>query len=439
MGGISDKGLKPIVRFPDGLNNVVALTAFPVDENGNVTAFADGANIDIDNSGRVLRARGHEIVFPGNAHSLHARDDELIGVVDADMCAFRDQGNGLSYLATLFSPCPRPIVYASDDDGNTYWSDGAQNGRISQSLAMAPFWIATPDPVSVAIAGTGSLSAGSYEVSVTAVDVDGRESGASAPVLIAVGAGQGISVTLPAAPSGAVKWRLYATTADGETFYRCVEVDASVTAYDIALPPQGPDLETAWLFPMPPCTALVYAIGRLFGLTEGNLLIWSEPYRLGLMHADNHLRLGQEASLLVAVGEGSEAQGLFVDDHRRTYWLAGGNPQNWQQVVRRPSGAVPGTVAKAPGTVFGLETEQEVAFWVERTGTLCLGLPGGSILPLRESEVALPVNAERGCAEFFGFGGLQQVVFSMIGGDRNILARAGDAAEATVRRNGVVI
>ena len=438
MGGVSDKGLSPVATFPAGLNNVTDETAFPLDENGGTIAFAAGENIDIDDAGNLRRARGYDYVFEGVAHSLHARQDRLLAVVDGELCAFRDDGAGLVYDRALVADRPRPLCYATDDDENTYWSDGVLSGRIGPDLSTVPLWIDTPDPVSLSALPNGAMAAGAYDISVTVIDAEGRESGASAPTVIRLATGQGIRAALPTAPTGAVGWRVYITAPDGEMLYLAAELPIGTTTTDIAHGPRGRQLETAWLFPLPPCTMLVHAMGRLFGITERNLLVWSEPFRLGLMHADNHLRLGTEATMLAAVGDGSEAQGLFAADHKRTYWFAGADPASWQQVVRRDSAVVPGSAGLAPGTVFNLETETLVAFWVERNGTMCLGMPGGNVIPIREGEVALPVDAERGAAAYFGFNGVRQVVTSLIGGGVNPMAAARDTAELTVRRNGVV-
>lgn len=437
--GVSDRELDRNLSFPAGLNNVTDPGSFPRNEDGQVLAFAKGENVDVTDAASVVRARGYDILVEGAAHSLHARRREVLACVDGQLRAYRRSGNALALQATIATGLRGFLSYATDDFETTYWSSESRTGRVLDDLTLVDgLWIDTPEPVGLAPIA-GGMPAGAYEVSVTAVDAAGAESGASLPVVIHLAAPGAIAITLPAPPAGTAGWRVYGTTTDGADMALAAELPAAATSASIHEVPRGPALETAWLRPLPPCTKLVYAMNRLFGITGRNQLVWSEPYRLGLMGHNNVLLLGAEATLLECVGEGSEAQGLFVADHKRTYWLAGASPANWQQVARRASAVVPGSSTRAPGTAFGLETESEVAFWVERSGTACLGLPGGNVIPVREGEVAMPVDAERAAAGFFTHEGVRQALVSLLGGGINPLAQASDSAEVTVRRNGVLI
>jgi hypothetical protein len=68
----------------------------------------------------------------------------------------------------------------------------------------------------------------------------------------------------------------------------------------------------------------------------------------------------------------------------------------------------------------------------------CLGLPGGTLMPMRDESLALPVDAERGAAAVLLFDGIRQILATAMGGLPNTAA-ASDAADVTVRRNGVSI
>jgi len=296
----------------------------------------------------------------------------------------------------------------------------------------SPFWVGTPNPVTVAAVSNGGLAAGRYEVSVTAVDAEGRESGASGPVQLLLSAGQGLNVTLPSIPEACLRWRVYVTPPDGDVFYQCADLPANAGGYVIGVHTPGAKLETLWLQPLVPCQCLRYGHSRLFGLA-GNVLIWSEAYRLGLMHPDNHIVLGSEATLLEPVGDGTDAAGVWVADHKRTYFMAGADPSTWQQQARYPHAAVPGTSMTLPGSYFGLEITGDVAYWMARNGTPCIGLPGGQLIPLREDALALPVDAERGATGMMLFDGIFQLLTTTIAASANAAA-ASDSVDATVTR-----
>lgn len=432
--GVQDDELLTLTGFPAGVNNTADLTAPPRDENGGVLAAREAINLDFTAQGRARMRRGRTTVHATPSHSLFATDDHLLAVVGADLKAYTDPGTGLVEAATVIAGIGDRFVSYASDDYDTWWSNGVANGRIDADLGAHAFWIGTPDPVTLAVAAAGGLAAGDYEVSVTVLDADGRESGASDPVVLTVAAGQGIAVTLPAAPAGAVTWRIYRSAPDGDTLYRVAQAPIGISTVTLGNTRLGDPLETGWLFPLPPCDVIRYGHGRILGLRQDGLL-WSQPYRLGLMHADNAVGL-KGGTLLEPVGEGGEGAGWYVADHKRTYWMAGADPAQWSQVIKLRSAAVPGTGMTVPGTVFGLDTTAPVAFWLGRNGTLYLGLPGGVVRPVRERELALPVDAERGATGYFSHAGLRQILTSILAGGANAAA-IGDDASATVRRNGI--
>jgi hypothetical protein len=432
--GVQDDQLPTVPGFPAGINNTAALTRAPRDQNGAVVAAREAFDLDFDATGAARMRRGRTTVHDTPTHSLFPTDDHLLAVVGADLKAYTDPGTGLVEAATVIAGIgPRFVSYATDDY-DTLWANGVATGRIAADLTTGPLWLDTPDPVGLATSSAGGLAAGSYEVSVTAIDADGRESGASDPAVIAVTAGQGITVTLPAAPAGAVTWRIYRTAADGDALNLAGTAPEGTASVELAHDQLGAKLETAWLFPMLACDVIRYGHGRLLGLRSDGLL-WSVPYRLGLMHAENAIGL-KGGTLLEPVGEGAGGAGWYVADFKRTYFMAGADPAAWQQVVRVPHPAVPGTSITVPGSVFGLETPEPVAFWLGRNGTFYIGLPGGVVKPVREQELAVHVDAERGASGYFSHAGIRQILTSLLAAASNGAA-VGDDASVTVRRHGI--
>lgn len=418
--------------FPDGLNNVREATDPPVDEDGRHTALLDAVNVSLTATGKPKRRPGQIHRIPGRAHSLFSGRDHLFGVTDGVLGAYRAAADGaLTLDVALATPGDRFVTYATDDY-SIWWSNGIEQGRIDEDLSVHPLWIDTPAAPLLALAGAGGLARGRYEVTVVAVDAAGRESGASGPVGLQVPSGQGIVVTLPNAPQGTSRWRVYVTPPNGEVFYQVADLPPSATTTTIGHHAAGARCETLWLHPLLPCKHMRFGHNRIFGLAN-NVLIWSQEYRPGLMHPDNHIVLGDEATLLEPVGEGGDGAGCWVADHKRTYFLTGADPEGWRQIARYPHAAVPGTSMTLPGTYFRLETTDPVAFWLARNGTPCIGLPGGELIPLREESLALPIDAERGATGLMLFEGIRQLLTTTISASAN-LAAASDSADATVRR-----
>ena len=433
MAGTDEGELAKFGPFTAGLNNKAQ------DNQGGNDALREAMNVDLDAQGWPRMRRGQVLRVEGQAHSLCGAANHVLAWVDGDLNAYNVGNDGaLSLESTLATGLGDRFVSYGTDDFDIFWSNGVEQGRIDASdLSVHPFWVGTPDPVSLAASASGGLAAGSYEVSVTAVDASGRESGASSPVAVTLTAGQGIAVSLPAAPTDAIKWRIYVSAPNGDVLYRCAERPINVSAYAIGAHQPGAQLETAWLSVLPPCTHLRYGHGRMLGVT-GALIVWSEPYRLGLMKDTSHAVMGQEITLMEPVGEGGDGAGWWVADHKRVYFMAGANPAEWSQIARYPHPAVPGCAVVVPGNVFGLETTANVVYFLARNGVFCLGLPGGQLMPLREESLALPVDAERGAAALLLFDGIRQVLATTFGGLPNTAA-ASDSADITVRRNGVVV
>lgn len=439
MAGVPDKGLVPLGGFTAGLNNIADITRGPVDDSGMPTALREAVNVDLDGTGMPRRRRGRLTRIPGIAHSLFAGDGlpHLFAVVDGNLNAYRDAATGLVLQQALHTGLGDRYVTYATDDFDVWWSNGVLQGRIAEDLSLHPFWPGTPDAVAAAPSANGGLAAGQYEVSVTITDAQGRESAASTPVMVVLATGQGIAVTLPAAPAEAARWRVYVSAADGDVLHLAAEAPMGASAIHVGSGRRTKKLETGWLHVLPPCDVLRYGHGRLLGLA-GNVLVWSEAYRLGLMADTNHLIIGKEATLLEPVGDGGDGSGWWVADHKRTYWMAGGNPKNWTHVVRYGHAAVPGTSRLVDGTLFGYDSPAPVAYWMAANGVPCVGLPGGTVVPLRENQLALPVDAERGASGVMLFDGVRQILTTTLGGVANAAA-ARDDFDVVQRRNGVVI
>lgn len=429
---MGQSGAKVVTGFPAGLNNRASAESPPVDENGSPTSLLEAVNVSLDGYGNPRRRPGRALRVAGSRGlSVFPMGQWLLGLVDGTLGAYRQASDGtLTLDAVLATPGDLFCTFAGDDD-SVWWSNGTTGGRIADDLSVHPFWIDTPDPVSL-VAGSGALAAGRYEVSITAVDAQGRESGASGAVGILLSANGGFTVSIPAAPIGTVRWRLYVTPPNGEVLYQQAELPASATSVVVGNLTPSAKMETQWIHPLLPCQTLRYGHSRLFGLAN-NVLIWSEPYRLGLMSPDNHIVLGSEATLLEPVGDGTDGAGVWVADHKRTYFMAGADPEGWQQQARYPHAAVPGTSCTLPGTYFGLDITSEVAYWRARNGTPCIGLPGGQLIALREDSLAMPVDAERGATGLMLFDGIHQLLTTTLGASAN-LAAASDRIEATVTR-----
>lgn len=441
MAGVRDEALIGLGPWPAGVNNVAPEHELPVDENGRPVALRSARNVDINNAGWPRWRDGYtNRITAARAHSLFNAFDNayLLAVVDGDLRAYDPN---LAESTLLFDIGARFATAAVAVD-ELYWSNGVLIRRFDRDLNDAPVWLDTPPAPALTAASTGGLAAGEYQVALTWRDARGRESGASPAAVVDVPANGGITLSgLPAAVEDAVQLRVYVSPPDSgleeaETvLYHVIDLPAGQPMYVVGAHTPGRACETQWLRPLPPADILRFWNGRVL-FAAANFFGWSEPLRFGLMHQDSLLRFGARITLMEPVGEGEGAGGVFIADHKRTYFLSGNTPP-WNRAIRHNHPAVPGTSRLVPGNVFGLPTTAPVAVWLAANGVWCLGLPTGDVQPIRDGELALPAG-ERGTSVYREVNGIRQFMTSYLAGGAQTIG-VSDSAVATIRRHGVTL
>lgn len=431
MAGVPDSALPKLAGFPGGVNNVAPEHDLPL------TTARELVNQDLRGGSKKARRRaGYTQVVDARCHSpaelLTENGPTLLLVRDGDLVAYdRD----LASLGTVRSALGARFVSYAEVNGSLYWSNGEQFRRVrGDDLADTVGWPACPTvPQATAIAG-GSLAAGTYRVAMTCFDAEGRESGADGVEEVVVSDGQAIYLSgFGEPPEGAVRLRLYVTPPDGEVLYAVTDILPIATNATVAsLNAQGKVLETLWLYPMPPMDLLRAWNGRLLG-AKNNVLRWSAALRHGLTHADSYMQFGLDITLLEPIGDGGDGAGVWVADHKNTYWLSGPAPDQWRRQIRYDQPAVPGTALRVPGTLLGLQITEPVLYWLAANGVFCAGLPGGQLVQLTEGRLALP-GGERGASLFREHEGLRQIITAWLSSGSNGLAIT-DRASATVTRH----
>jgi hypothetical protein len=140
--------------------------------------------------------------------------------------------------------------------------------------------------------------------------------------------------------------------------------------------------------------------------------------------------------MMQTAGEAEDAT-LFVASGDVTYRLTGeGKPSTMRQRVAYAHGAVPGTGMTVPANIFG-DYVGTAAFWLADNGVPCLGLAGGSVVPLTEDTVSMH-RFERGASLLRSINGMRQVIVAGRGGSISRFA-ASDAVEVLQYRNGILI
>lgn len=429
------KDLIPSGPWPRGANNVAREDSVP---RG---ALREAVNVDFYPGGKSRRRGGSErVLSQSSAHS--AWSDGHFAMYAAGGTLYRFVP-GATPLALSPIRLGADLAYAAVNQ-YVYVSDGVQALRVSTLDNSVVSWgVATPLGLPTLTANAaGGMNAGTYQLTITFARADGEESAAPPSAAVDVVAGGGITLThFPPVPSDVATINVYLTTADGTDEALISVLPANVTTAQVLSPTYGRPLKTQLMSPMPPGSDAVFTNGRLYVAFQ-NFVCWSEPLRFGLYQPEfNYVALPEPIALLVATSPAAQSQGVFVATASKTYFLAGTDPGKTSSVSTAYSGgAVPGSKVVVSGSYFEDEhiPNVPVPVWVSTLGTVCVGLPDGSVYPLTEGRFAMAIG-DRGAAVVRELNGIRQLLFSMRPPVVSSRLVAVDSLTVTRVKNGIVI
>ena len=442
---VTDNELQRLEGGQQGIANLSPETALPMGKAGRggvVTgSLREAENLDLDNEGHPSRRPGYsQVEALPDLHSLWAnkRFPFMFAVYNGNLVAF-DENEARTTVTNLVS---RSSKMSYDyDAGWVYYTNGFDSGRVNMDLGRQPWAIQAPigQPLADPTAGTGGLPGGVYQVAITYLDVDGRESGSTLATEVEIADGEGIALTSIPQPSDAsvTAVRVYASKANGEELRYVRDLAVGMTSATIAVHQPGKVLATQFQEAMPP--------GQIIRLYKGYMLVargkvlyvsGAEHYGQAVLH-NSYVSFNEDISLLEGVHvDGSP--GLYLAAGKRTYYLAGDTPDQWRRAIAHPHGAVPGSSVLVDATVLGLEVAGDIPFWLGDDGQFVIGTPAGRVQPLHAERYAAPSEVESAAVMFREAGGLRHLIATLQGGVSNSLA-VGDRAEAEVWRDGVRI
>ncbi len=372
-----------------GVRNDVSTERFDRDEKGKPTGMVDlseAVNVDLDETGKVYRRLGTQLINAGAKHSLFS----------SPLGAYVVSAGVLNWIAPTLALTPilsvsgARLCYAPIID-KTYWSDTLQSGCLS-GASNVPWGIAVP-PILTATAVPGDMRAGRYMFAMTYVRSTGEESGAPKYGEIILTANQGISFSsLPVSTDPLVTTkRVYITPQNGEAAYLAGEMLNSTTSATFKTAPlDGPVLRTQFMGPPPAGQVVGYFAGRSY-LAFGRFLLYSQPYEYGLFDLrSGFVGFPSDVQTFAAV-----ADGVFVGTQTETNWLGGTDPTEWVRKSIATFGTVLGTEYKLREDLVGPDygATGTVMAWMSRKGT-CLGFDGGVMQEVSGGRYAPPTATE---------------------------------------------
>lgn len=368
-----------------GLRNNIA------SERMAITDLVTAVNVDLDNSGRLSRRAGYTSVLAGTrVHSMWADESEDVCLYVAGSALRRLNAD---YTSTLVRSAVSdlPVAYTRVND-LVYFANEAISGVYDITAGAARAW-GMDAPASVGItASVGVLSGGVYQVTMTYLAADGRESGAGLAQAIHVNDGSSLILWLPVSTDPQVVAKIvYVTTADGDMLYELATVGAAVTSATYNGGALSRPLNTQFLSPAPAGQAVAFYRGRMF-VACGDALYPSSAFGYELFDLREHLQLDSRITMLAPLmdkenSDVSQNSGFFIGTERSCGVLVGSGPENFQYVPKLSYGAIPGTVAMVDGTLFadGSSTARLIPLWLTQRG-ICAGLPNMQVQNLTRAK-----------------------------------------------------
>jgi hypothetical protein len=410
MARPTDRDLVKRGPWPRGANNIAREDSVPP------AACRSAVNVDFYPGGKVRRRYGsaHEVSL---AQARSGWSDGHYALVVAGDTLYRFVPPSTLTPITTGVQLGADVVYESVNQ-YVYVSDAARAWRVSTLDDSAVSW-GVPTPAGqpmLAATAVGGMDAGAYQLAITFARADGEESAATLSTTVDVPEGGGIALSaFPAAPADVATINIYLTEPNGTDERWAAAVPANATSAQLYRGALGRPLVTQLLSPLPPGTDAVFTCGRLFVVHE-NFLCWSEPLHYGLYSPErNYIPYAGKIVMLAATSPAAQSPGLFVAvEGGRTYFLPGNDPSGFNNVIAYNASAVPGSKTIVSGSYFDDPTIPNVPLpvWVSSIGTVCLGMPDGSVKALTEGRFAMAIG-DRGAAVVRELNGIRQLLFSM--------------------------
>lgn len=361
---------KAIGPWPLGVDNRKADHALTqADGNVVVDLLRSATNVDITDEGRLRRRAGFTLALAGQRmHSLWSDGRATGFCVDGQRLLQLDERLVATEIRADLVP-GQPLSFC-EAGGTYFYTGGGQIGMVRDGARLD--FTPTPHVMPALDVIAGALPAGRYQLCFTHLG-PGGESAATPIHDIVLAEPGGISISTIPAPETLLA---YMTGPDGEVLGRVGQVDGSL---DIVAPPNlGARCQTLNLAAMPAGSIVRFSNGRLL-VAVGNLLVYSEPFSLGLTNpSKNYIPFPAPITVVEPCGTG-----VFVAADK-TYWIAGEITQA-SLAVKLPYGGVAGSGARDT-------LSAETALWLSERG-LVVGTADGTATAVQASRLALSGGA----------------------------------------------
>ena len=251
-------------------------------------------NIDTDDEGGIINRPGYSLTTSGtNIVSAYAlRDHSAAYVIDnGSLNKLTQTSTGL--LATTIGSAPNVDTYFVEVGNQLFLS----SGYIINNGTLLP-WGIQPPGQPVAIIGSGNLLAGRYQIAITTLSVDGRESGSCQPIVVTVPANSSIQLV------GTFGCCVYVTQPNGDVLYYVGQGAINITGTSAYSYPMPNELLNSFTIPSNIGPIAYYDSSVAYSLYDQNTnlstVVYSKPFRFHVFSPEqDFIRVPNNIRLLV--------------------------------------------------------------------------------------------------------------------------------------------
>lgn len=394
---------KKILNAAGGIDVVSPETEIPADR------VRVAENVVLHNDGGFDLRKGATIVLSQDGvHSLWQTADgsKTLAAIDNVLCLVEGTRAAptLTALGT-FAGGQGPVRYA--ELGGSVYAGCVEILRVAADNTVTRPGVASMlGTTPIVAAAAGGLVPGTYGVAYSVVNASGEESGLTDVTFVELTSAGGLRITFPTAPTGAVYYRVYRTTADGGLDLRRADTIACTSSFTIVGGEPGALARNYMLDLLPAGTELAAHGGRLYSVV-GNTLFYSMPFNAGLCDArDGFIQFPDEITMVQPV-----ENGIFVGTAGEIFFLSGMAPKDFKLERAAGNGAFKHSPRLVDATMFNpklVDTARRVALWLSPIGYQ-LGLPGGAVASPQADRMRL-ADIDRAPTIAFLLGGVKQIV-----------------------------
>jgi len=366
----------------------------------------------------------------------------LLAVDDNTLKAFRKDWDPVTIRAGL---TPGAKISYAEINGEIFWSNEYENGRVTRDAQDLPFGLERPAgvPNLAVLADEGGMDAGRYQTAVTFLTADAygepfEESGSTLAALINVPANGGIALSEIPQPTDprVVFVRIYVTDASDDVLHQARDLPVGMTEFNLGSSVRGKALETQFASPTPPGQIVRYYNGRAL-VARDRFLLHGLPLHYGQTRLSTDFEQEPARITLMEPVGSADAGGVYVAAASRIWFLRGNFAltKDIPRVRVHDFGAVPGTGQSVPAKWFDPTLSGDAAFWMDTEGVSLIGLPTGEVRVVAREY--LGPRADYGSVLVREINGIRQVIANMHGTVNK--GRAGDYVVASIERNGIRI